>query len=60
MAEEDSSLDDTESHVASDEHDEGNSNEVGILLFEEDEHPIQEDTSIALLLREDKLRKQSV
>ena len=56
MAEEDSSLDDAESHVASDEHDEGNSNEVGILLFEEDEHPIQEDTTIALLLREDKLR----
>lgn len=55
MTEEDCSFDDTQCHIASDKHDKGNSNEISILLFEEDEHPIQKDTSIALLLRKNKL-----
>ena len=40
VAEEDSSFNDAECHIAGDEHDKSNSDEVGILFFEEDEHAI--------------------
>ncbi len=40
VTEENSPFDDTKSHIASNEHDKGNSDKISILLFKKDEHPI--------------------